>query len=200
MRIDRFTNQLQTVLSDAQSLAVGRDNNVIDPLHILAAMLDQPGGSIAPLLAQAGADVQSIRPQVQQALDALPTVQGAGGDVHMSNDMSRVLNIADKISQQNKDAYISSEVVALALLEVNTAAKKVLSDAGVTKQSLESAIANVRGGETVDDPAAEESRQALEKYTIDLTARAEEGKLDPVIGRDDEIRRTVQVLQRRTKK
>jgi ATP-dependent Clp protease ATP-binding subunit ClpB len=155
MRIDRFTNQLQSVLSDAQSLAVGRDNNVIDPLHILCAMLDQQGGSIAPLLTQAGANVQEIRPQLQQALDALPTVQGAGGDVHMSNDMSRVLNVADKISQQNKDAYISSEVVALALLDVNTAAKKVLSDAGVSKQSLESAIAHVRGGETLDDPAAE---------------------------------------------
>lgn len=199
MRIDRFTNQLQAALSDAQSLAVGKDHNVIDPLHILAALLDQRGGAITPLLAQAGANTQALRQQVQQALAKLPTVQGAGGDVHMSNDMGRVLNIADKISQQNQDAYISSEVVVLALLEVNSAVKKLLSDAGVNRQALDAAIANVRGGEAVNDPAAEESRQALEKYTIDLTAQAEAGKLDPVIGRDDEIRRTIQVLQRRTK-
>jgi len=199
MRIDRFTNKLQTAVADAQSLAVGRDNNVIDPLHLLSAMLDQQGSSITPLLSQAGANVQALRAQVQQALDKLPTVQGASGEVHMSNDMGRVFNIADKLSQQNKDAYISSELVVLALLEVNTPAKKILVDAGISQQVLEAAIAKVRGGEAVNDPAAEESRQALEKYTVDLTALAEAGKLDPVIGRDDEIRRTIQVLQRRTK-
>ena len=199
MRIDRFTNKLQTAVADAQSLAVGRDNNVIDPLHLLSAMLDQQGSSITPLLSQAGANVQALRAQVQQALDKLPTVQGASGEVHMSNDMGRVFNIADKLSQQNKDAYISSELVVLALLEVNTPAKKILVDAGISQQALEAAIAKVRGGEAVNDPAAEESRQALEKYTVDLTALAEAGKLDPVIGRDDEIRRTIQVLQRRTK-
>ncbi len=199
MRIDRFTNQLQAALGDAQSLAVGRDHNVIDPVHLLSVMLSQQGGSARPLLSQAGGNLSALDESINQALDKLPTVQGGSGDVHMSNDLSRVLNAADKISQQNQDAYISSEVVMLAMLEASTSVKSLLAKAGMNQQSLQVAIDNVRGGESVNDPAAEESRQSLEKYTVDLTARAEQGKLDPVIGRDDEIRRTIQVLQRRTK-
>ena len=199
MRIDRLTNQLQLALSDAQSIAVGRDHNVIDPVHLLSAMLDQKSGSVRPLLSQAGANIAELRNAINKALDKLPTVQGTAGDVHMSNDLGRVLNLADKLAQQKKDAYIASELVLLALLEAKVNAGQLLTEAGVTSQSLSRAIEAVRGGEAISDPAAEESRQALDKYTIDLTARAEAGDLDPVIGRDDEIRRTIQVLQRRTK-
>lgn len=199
MRIDRLTNQLQLALSDAQSMAVGRDHNFIDPVHLLSAMLDQKSGSIRPLLTQAGATIPDLRNTINKALEQLPTVQGSTGDIHMSNELGRVLNIADKLAQQRKDAYVSSELVLLALLQAKVKAGELLMAAGVSEQSLENAIDNVRGGETISDPAAEESRQALDKYTIDLTARAEAGELDPVIGRDDEIRRTIQVLQRRTK-
>jgi ATP-dependent Clp protease ATP-binding subunit ClpB len=197
--MDRLTNNLQLALSDAQSLALGKDHNFIEPLHLLSALIEQRNGSVRPLLTQAGANVASLRAAINRELEQLPTVQGSAGDVHMSNDLARVLNLADKISQQNNDAYMSSEVVLVAMLDAKTAVSRLLLDAGVTKPSLQKAIASIRGGESINDPAAEESRQALDKYTIDLTARAEQGKLDPVIGRDDEIRRTVQVLQRRTK-
>ncbi len=199
MRIDRLTNQLQMALADAQSLALGKDHNFIDTVHLLSALLDQKNSSVRPLLAQAGANVQNLTIALKNELNNLPTVTGTAGDIHMSNDMGRVLNLADKLSQQNGDAYVSSEVVMLAMLDANVSAGQLILDSGANKQSLQAAIDTMRGGEAVSDPAAEEARQALDKYTIDLTARAEEGKLDPVIGRDDEIRRTVQVLQRRTK-
>ncbi len=199
MRIDRLTNQLQMALSDAQSLAVGRDHTHLDPLHFLSAMLDQQGGSVRPLLSQAGFDVPGLRNDLGKKLNDLPRVQHATGDVQLSPEMGRLLNLSDKKAQKNGDKFISSESVLLASMEDGTTSLgKLLKQFGDV-QRLEKAIDAVRGGETVDDPDAEENRQALEKYTIDLTARAESGKLDPVIGRDDEIRRTIQVLQRRTK-
>ncbi len=199
MRMDRLTNQLQLALSDAQSLALGKDHNFIEPLHLLSALLEQKSGSVRPLLSQAGANVAGLQEAISRELNELPTVQGSAGDIHMSNDLARVLNLADKLSQKNNDAYLSSEVVLLAMLGAKNTVSQLMMDAGVNQQTLQRAIDNVRGGEAVNDPAAEESRQALDKYTIDLTERAGQGKLDPVIGRDDEIRRTVQVLQRRTK-
>ncbi|MEP1471480.1 MAG: ATP-dependent chaperone ClpB [Halieaceae bacterium] len=199
MRMDKLTNQLQSALADAQSMALGKDHNVIEPVHLLSALLEQQGGSARPLLQKAGADIAGLGSAVASAVDALPTVTGDGGDISISNDLGRVLNITDKLAQQSGDAYISSELVLLAMLESKTSAAEVLKASGVTPAALKTAIDEVRGGEAVNDPQAEESRQALEKYTIDLTERAEQGKLDPVIGRDDEIRRTIQVLQRRTK-
>jgi ATP-dependent Clp protease ATP-binding subunit ClpB len=197
--MDKLTNQLQMALADAQSLALGKDHNFIEPVHLLSALLDQQGGSSRPLLQKAGADIAGLAAGVAAAVDALPTVSGTAGEVHMSNDLGRILNVTDKLAQQGGDAYISSELVLLAMLESNTSAGELLKSSGVTPIALQGAIEQVRGGEAVNNPEAEESRQALEKYTIDLTERAEEGKLDPVIGRDDEIRRTIQVLQRRTK-
>jgi ATP-dependent Clp protease ATP-binding subunit ClpB len=199
MRIDRLTNQLQTALSDAQSLAVGRDHNNLDPLHLLSAMLDQQGGSVRPLLAQAGFDVPGLRNDLGKKLNDLPRIHQATGDVQISPEMGRLLNLADKKAQKNGDKFISSESVLLAAMEDGgNVLGKLLNQFGDIKR-LQQAIDTIRGGETVDNPDAEANRQALEKYTIDLTARAESGKLDPVIGRDDEIRRTIQVLQRRTK-
>ena len=199
MRMDKLTNQLQSALADAQSLALGKDHNFIEPAHLLAALLEQQGGSVRPLLQKAGADIAGLGTAVAAAVDALPTVSGSSGDIAISNDLGRVLNVTDKLAQQSGDAYISSELVLLAMLESKTSAGEVLKSHGVTPAALKTAIDEVRGGEAVNDPQAEESRQALDKYTIDLTERAEQGKLDPVIGRDDEIRRTIQVLQRRTK-
>jgi ATP-dependent Clp protease ATP-binding subunit ClpB len=197
--MDKLTNQLQLALADAQSLALGKDHNFIEPLHLLSALLDQSGGSARPLLQKAGANIAQLNDAVAQAINGLPTVSGTGGDVHMSQGLGRVMNVTDKLAQQGGDAYISSELVLLAMLQSGDAVASLLGDAGVTAQALTAAIAEVRGGEVVNNPEAEESRQALDKYTIDLTERAEAGKLDPVIGRDDEIRRTIQVLQRRTK-
>jgi ATP-dependent Clp protease ATP-binding subunit ClpB len=199
MRMDKLTNQLQNALADAQSLALGRDHNFIEPLHLLSALLTQQGGSARPLLQKAGADLSRLAEAVEGGLGALPQVSGSGGDIHVSNELGRILNVTDKLAQQGGDAYISSELVLRAMLEGNSDAGRMLADAGVSRASLDAAIAALRGGESVDNPEAEESRQALEKYTIDLTERARDGKLDPVIGRDDEIRRTIQVLQRRTK-
>lgn len=199
MRIDRLTNQLQNALADAQSLAIGRDHSQIEPTHLMSAMLDQQGGSVRPLLAQAGFDVSGLRNGLAKALDGLARVQNPTGEVHMSQELVRLLNLADKQSQKVGDKFISSETVLVATLEEGTTGlAKLLQSFGDAKR-LQDAVEKVRGGETVDDPDAEGNRQALEKYTIDLTAQAEAGKLDPVIGRDDEIRRTVQVLQRRTK-
>ncbi|MGK0499937.1 MAG: ATP-dependent Clp protease ATP-binding subunit ClpB [Oceanicoccus sp.] len=197
--MDRLTNQLQTALADAQSKALGKDHNFIDVPHLLAALLEQKGSSVRPLLQQAGVNVNNLGPALKKLLDELPTVSGTSGDIHMSNDLGRVLNLADKISQKKNDAYISSELIIQAMLEANNKVSQLLLDAGLNKQNLLAAIDAVRGGDAVNDPAAEENRQALDKYTIDLTELAEKGKLDPVIGRDDEIRRTIQVLQRRTK-
>ncbi|MBS0380148.1 MAG: ATP-dependent chaperone ClpB [Proteobacteria bacterium] len=198
MRQDKLTTRFQQALADAQSLALGRDNQVIEPAHVLLAMLDSSGGSLRPLLTKAGADVNKLRAGLLGALDGLPKVEGTPGEVHVSNDLNRVLNVTDKLAQQRGDQFISSELFVLAAFEDRTLAR-LFKDAGVVKGAVEKAIEDVRGGEKVADANAEESRQALEKYTIDLTARASSGKLDPVIGRDDEIRRTIQVLQRRTK-
>ena len=199
MRIDRLTSKLQLALSDAQSLAVGMDHPAIEPAHLMQAQLDQQGGSIRPLLMQVGFDVNSLRKALSKELDQLPKIQNPTGDVNMSQDLARLLNQADRLAQQKGDQFISSELVLLAAMDDNSKLGKLLLGQGVSKKALENAIINLRGGEAVNDPNAEESRKALEKYTVDLTKRAEEGKLDPVIGRDDEIRRTIQVLQRRTK-
>src|SRR5262245_61040969 len=199
MRMDKLTAKFQMALADAQSSALGRDHQFIEPAHLMLALLEQEGGSIRPLLDKAGANLNLLRSQLGQALDRLPKVEGAGGEVHISNDLSKLLNLTDKLAQKRGDQYIASELFVLAALEDKGALGRILKDAGVVKGAVEKAIEDVRGGEKVDDPNAEESRQALEKFTIDLTERAEQGKLDPVIGRDDEIRRTIQVLQRRTK-
>ncbi|HEY7773282.1 MAG TPA: ATP-dependent chaperone ClpB [Marinagarivorans sp.] len=199
MRIDRLTNQLQMALSDAQSLAVGRDHAHMDSVHLLQAMLDQQGGAVRPLLAQAGFDVPGLRNALTKALEDLPKINNPTGDVHMSPDLGRLLNLADKAAQQAGDKFISSESVLLAAVgDGNSGLGQLLKKFGSEAQ-LKAAIEKVRGGEKIEDADAEGNRQALEKYTVDLTARAEAGKLDPVIGRDDEIRRTIQVLQRRTK-
>src|SRR5579885_1236572 len=199
MRADKMTTQFQAALADAQSLAVGRDHQFLEPLHVLKALLDQEGGSTRPLLMQAGADVSALGAQLKDALDRLPRVEGAGGEVHPSNELVRLLNLTDKHAQKRKDHYLSSEMFLLAAAEGKGQTGDLLRKAGLRADRLAAAIEQMRGGEQVTDPGAEEQRQALAKYTIDLTERARTGKLDPVIGRDDEIRRTIQVLQRRTK-
>ena len=199
MRMDKLTSRFQSALADAQSLAVGRDNQFIEPAHLLLAMIDADGSGVRPLLLKAGVDAGKLRTALSAILDGLPKVEGTGGDVQVSNDLGRLLNVTDKLAQKRGDQFISSELFVLAAFEDRGAVAKALKDARATRAALEKAIDEVRGGEKVDDAAAEENRQALEKYTVDLTARARSGKLDPVIGRDDEIRRTVQVLQRRTK-
>jgi len=199
MRMDKLTSKFQMALADAQSLAVGRDHNYIEPVHVMAALLDQDGGSVRHLLTQASVNTNMLRSNLGEQLDRLPVVEGTAGDVHISNDLTRLLNLTDKLAQQRKDQYISSELFVLAAAEDKGQLGEALRQAGAGKELIEKAIDNVRGGQSVDDPNAEDQRQALEKYTIDLTERAEQGKLDPVIGRDDEIRRTIQVLQRRTK-
>src|SRR2546421_319938 len=198
MRMDKLTSRLQQSLADAQSLALGRDHQFLEPAHVMLAMLDGAGGSVRPLLLKAGADVNKLRAGLLGLLDSLPKVEGTPGDIHVSNDLNRVLNVADKLAQQRGDQFISSELLVLAGFE-DRALARLFKEAGVVRGAVEKAIEEVRGGEKVSDANAEEGRQALEKYTIDLTARAAAGKLDPVIGRDDEIRRTIQVLQRRTK-
>jgi ATP-dependent Clp protease ATP-binding subunit ClpB len=199
MRMDKLTSKFQLALADAQSLAVGRDHQYIEPLHVMTSLLDQQGGSVRHLLDKAGTKVNLLRSQLGEALDRLPKVEGSGGEVHISNELNRILNVTDKIAQQRGDQYISSELFVLAALEDKGQLGTILRNAGAVKGSIEKAIEDVTGGEKVTDPNAEDNRKALEKYTVDLTERAEQGKLDPVIGRDDEIRRTVQVLQRRTK-
>jgi ATP-dependent Clp protease ATP-binding subunit ClpB len=199
MRLDRLTSKFQVAISDAQSLALGKDHQFIEPLHIMLALLDQQGGSIRPLLTLAGCNVDSLRARLSQELDRLPKVSGVDGDIQISPQLGRVLNMCDKLSQQRQDQFISSEMFVLAALDDRGTLGDILRQNGVNKDKLEKAIEKVRGGEKVTDASAEENRQALGKYTIDLTERAEQGKLDPVIGRDEEIRRTIQVLQRRTK-
>ena len=199
MRMDKLTSRFQAALADAQSLSVGRDHQFIEPAHLLLALIDVQGGGIRPLLLKAGADVNKLRAGLNELLDRLPSVEGAGGEIHVSNDLNRLLNVTDKLAQQRGDQYISSELFVLAAFEDRGALARLLKDCRVQKAAIEKAIDEVRGGEQVKDAGAEEQRQALEKYTVDLTARAASGKLDPVIGRDDEIRRTIQVLQRRTK-
>ncbi|SIP90820.1 ATP-dependent chaperone ClpB [Solilutibacter tolerans] len=199
MRMDKLTSRFQQAIADAQSLAVGRDNSIIEPAHLLLALLDQQGGGTKPLLAQAGVNVPVLWERLTEALDRLPKVSGQAGNVSVSNDLSRLLNVTDKLAQQRGDAFIASELFLLAALEDGGDAGRALKVAGANKAQLETAIDNMRGGDTVQDENAEDQRQALEKYTVDLTARHEKGKLDPVIGRDEEIRRCIQVLQRRTK-
>ncbi|UZP74273.1 ATP-dependent chaperone ClpB [Candidatus Paraluminiphilus aquimaris] len=199
MRMDKLTNPLQQALGDAQSLAVGRDHSMIEPAHLLSALINQSGSAILPLLQKAGANISVLHAGVDKALSKVAKLADSTGDVQGSQALGRLLNRADKLSQERGDAYISSDVVLLAMAEKNSALSALIRDAGLTEASLKKAIDDVRGGEAVQSADAEEQRQALEKYTVDLTARAEAGELDPVIGRDDEIRRTIQVLQRRTK-
>ncbi len=199
MRMDKLTSKFQMALADAQSLAVGRDHQFIEPVHLMTALLDQEGGTVRHLLAQSDVNVNQLRSDLSAAMERLPSVEGAAGDLHISNDLGRLLNQTDKLAQQRNDQYISSELFVLAAVEERGELGEMLRKAGANKQALEQSIEQMRGGQKVDDPNAEDQRQALEKYTIDLTERAEQGKLDPVIGRDDEIRRTIQVLQRRTK-
>jgi ATP-dependent Clp protease ATP-binding subunit ClpB len=199
MRMDKLTAKFQMALADAQSLAVGRDHQFMEPIHVMTALLDQEGGTVRHLLAQADVNVNRLRSALGEALERLPRVEGAAGDVHVGNELNRLLNQTDKLAQQRGDQYISSELFALAAVEDKGTLGQLMRDAGASKGAIERAITSVRGGQAVNDPNAEEQRQALEKYTIDMTERAEQGKLDPVIGRDDEIRRTIQVLARRTK-
>ncbi len=199
MRMDKLTTKFQMALGEAQSLALGRDHQILEPVHLMVALLDQQGGTVRHLLARADANVNALRSQLGDTLDRLPRVQGTAGDVQISSELGRHLNLMDKLAQKRGDQYISSELFVLAALEAGGAVAQALKANGATGESIEQAVEALRGGEAVNDPGAEESRQALEKYTIDLTERAEQGKLDPVIGRDDEIRRTIQVLQRRTK-
>lgn len=199
MRLDRLTSKFQLALADAQSLALGRDNQFIEPLHLMSALLNQDGGTVRPLLTSAGINVASLRSDIEQALGRLPQVEGTGGDVQPSNELVRVLNLCDKLAQKRADKFISSELFVLAVLEDRGTLTDMLKAAGATTSNIDKAIENMRGGDKVDDQGAEDQRQALKKFTIDLTERAEQGKLDPVIGRDEEIRRTIQVLQRRTK-
>ncbi|WP_183423065.1 ATP-dependent chaperone ClpB [Luteibacter sp. Sphag1AF] len=199
MRMDKLTSRFQQALSDAQSLAVGRDNQVLEPVHVLSALLDQQGGSTAPLLTQAQVNVPALRQRLAEILERLPKVSGQEGNISVGNDLTRLLNLTDKLAQQRGDQFIASELFVLATLEDRGEVGGALKAAGATKDRLDAAIDKLRGGEKVQSENAEDQRQALEKYTIDLTERAEKGKLDPVIGRDEEIRRTIQVLQRRTK-
>jgi len=199
MRMDKLTSRFQQALADAQSMAVGRDNNMLEPVHLMAALLDQQGGTTAPLLTQAQVNVPTLRQRVAEAVQRLPRVQGDEGNVHVGNDLTRLLNLTDKLAQQRGDQFIASELFLLAALDDKGDLGAALKAAGANKANLEQAIDKIRGGEKVQSENAEDQRQALEKYCVDLTARAESGKLDPVIGRDEEIRRTIQVLQRRTK-
>ena len=199
MRIDKLTSKLQSAFADAQSLALGRDNNFIEPVHLVLALLDQKGGSVRPLLSQTGFNVVELRRQLQEAIDNLPQLKDHDGEIAVSSDLAKLLNQADKAAQHKGDSFVSSETILLVAMNDKGALGKIMNNHGVSVQALENAITNLRGGDTVTDAAAEESWQALSKYCVDLTERAANGELDPVIGRDSEIRRTIQVLQRRTK-
>ena len=199
MRIDKLTSKLQSALADAQSMAAGGDNNFIEPSHLLLTLMDQKGGSVRPLLSQTGFDITDLRAKLQTLVDDLPKLQNSTGEISVSSDLAKVLNQADKIAQQKGDSFVSSETILLVAMGDAGAVGKLLNSYGVSEQALENAIANLRGGANVDDAGAEDSWQALKKYCVDLTELAEKSELDPVIGRDAEIRRTIQVLQRRTK-
>lgn len=199
MRMDKLTSKFQSALADAQSLALGKDHQFIEPIHVMMALLDQEGGSVKPLLAQMGVNTQALRAELTKEFARIATVTGSGGDVQFSNELVRLLNVTDKLAQKRNDKFISSELFLLAAFEEKGTLQDVLKKAGVRKEAVEKAIDNLRSGQSVDDPNVEDQRQALKKYTVNLTELAEKGKLDPVIGRDDEIRRTIQVLQRRTK-
>lgn len=199
MRLDKMTSKFQLAISDAQSLALGRDHQYIEPAHLMMAMLNQEGGSVRPLMEQIGVNNNALRSALSEIIERLPQVQGVGGDVQLGKDTAVLLNLCDKIAQKRKDDYITSEIFVLAALQDKGKLGETLRQLGLTEQKAEQAIEKLRGGQKVTDPNAEDVRQALEKFTTDLTERAEQGKLDPVIGRDEEIRRTIQVLQRRTK-
>ena len=199
MNIEKFTTKFQQAIAEAQSLAIGKYNQFIEPVHLLSALLNQQDGSVAPILTASGVNVAVLRNELNNELAKLPQVSGNGGDVQLSRQLLNLLNLCDKLAQQRQDKFISSELFLLAALEEKGAVSEILKKCGAKKEQILQAIDHIRGGQNVNDQNAEESRQALEKYTIDLTARAESGKLDPVIGRDEEIRRTIQVLQRRTK-
>lgn len=200
MRIDKLTHAFQLALNDAQSLAVGQDHSFLEPHHVLQALLNQESGSTLSILIQSGTDIGRLRNELQQSIDRLPKMQGGkAGEIHISNDLNRLFNITDKLAQKQKDQFISSELFLLAILEDKGPLEKLLKQCGLNPNALDRAILQMRGGETVNSPNTEGQGQALKKYTLDLTLRAEEGKLDPVIGRDNEIRRAIQVLQRRTK-
>ncbi|MCZ6516041.1 MAG: ATP-dependent chaperone ClpB [Gammaproteobacteria bacterium] len=199
MRMEKLTSKFQMALADAQSLAVGRENQFIEPAHLMVALLDQQGGTARHLLTKSGAKVNLLRSRLGEAVEKLAKVEGAAGEVHISTELGKLLNVTDKFAQDRGDQYISSELFVLAACEDKGELGRILTDSGVVRGAVDQAIDGLRGGQQVTDPNAEDTRQALEKYTIDLTERAEQGKLDPIIGRDDEIRRTVQILQRRTK-
>jgi ATP-dependent Clp protease ATP-binding subunit ClpB len=199
MRMDKLTSKFQMALAEAQSLAVGLDHQFIEPAHLLVALLDQQGSTVRGLLTKSGANVNLLRSQLGEALDRLPKVEGTGGEIHVGNDLTKLLNLTDKLAQKRDDQYVSSELFVLACLDDKSPLLAILQQAGAVRGAVEKSIDELRGGQQVNDPNAEDTRQALEKYTIDLTERAEQGKLDPIVGRDDEIRRTIQILQRRTK-
>ena len=199
MRLDNFTSKFQSALSEAQSLALGRDHQYIEPVHLMTALLNQQGGSVRSLFGQADINVNSLRSALSEAVERLPRVEGTGGDVQLGKCTVVLLNLSDKIAQKRKDTYITSEVFVLAALQDTGNLGELLKQSGAYQQNIEKAIEKMRGGQKVTEQNAEDVRQALDKFTTDLTERAEQGKLDPVIGRDDEIRRTIQVLQRRTK-
>ncbi|MDH3410308.1 MAG: ATP-dependent chaperone ClpB [Gammaproteobacteria bacterium] len=199
MRLDKLTSKFQLALAEAQSLAVGQDHQFIAPAHVMVALLDQQGGTVRGLLTKSGVNVNLLRSQLGDAVDRLPKVEGAGGDVHIGNDLSKLFNITDKLAQERNDQYISSELFVLAAMDAKSPLLPIMEQAGGVRGAIEKSIEELRGGQQVNDPNAEDTRQALEKFTIDLTERAEQGKLDPIVGRDDEIRRTIQILQRRTK-
>ncbi|MBE2893635.1 ATP-dependent chaperone ClpB [Spirabiliibacterium falconis] len=199
MNIEKFTTKFQQAIAEAQSLALGGEQQYIEPLHLMTALLDQEGGSVQPLLTSCGINTAELKAQLQREIARLPQVSGNGGDVQVSPQLVRLLNRCDQLAQKRSDKFISSELFVLAALEDKGALGSMLRNMGLKADSVEAAIVQMRGGENVNDQSAEDARQALKKYTIDLTERAEKGKLDPVIGRDEEIRRTIQVLQRRTK-
>ena len=199
MRLDKLTSKFQLALADAQSLAVGQDHQFIEPVHVMIALLDQQGGSVRGLLTKSGVNVNLLRSQMGDAIDRLPKVEGAGGEVHIGTELSKLFNITDKLAQQRNDQYITSELFVIAAMDNKSPLKAVFEQAGAVRGAIEKSIDDLRGGQQVNDPNAEDTRQALDKYTVDLTEQAEQGKLDPIIGRDDEIRRTIQILQRRTK-
>ncbi len=200
MRMDKLTSKFQLALQDAQSLALRHDHQQMEPVHIMSALLDQDGGSARGLLGKAGVNINALSMQLNEQIEKLPTVTGGdAGEVHVSSDLNRLLNVTDKLSQQRDDQYISTEIFILAATEDKGKLGDVLKANGATKAIIEKAVDDIRGGQNIDDPNAEDQREALDKYTTDLTERAAQGKIDPIIGRDAEIRRAVQILQRRTK-
>ena len=199
MRTDKLTIKFQMAIADAQILAVRRDHQFIEPVHLLTALIDQEAGSVRPMLARAGVSVDTLRAKLGTELDRMSTVHGHAGDVAISAELARLFNVTEKLAAERGDAFVSSELFVLGAASDKGRAGELLRDAGVTAEVIEQSIDRLRGGETVQDQNAEDTRQVLDRYAVDVTERAEHGRLDPVIGRADEIRRTVQLLARRTK-